>query len=354
MREIELQSKNPAKGCVFCGKELKCKTKEHVLPKWLIKVTGNPRRLAIFGGLAISRKSFAFASLTFPACDQCNNNDQKLENQTKGIFKKLWCREVLSEQECEILLDWMDKVRVGLWLGGLMLSKNPYSIDPHFRISQRIAYSDRLLYIGMTDDPSLRLNTHAIDDPVFMCSPSFGSIYANGLALVSFSAIGIAAKHLGLPYWWQTGTKIVDGKCMQVVTLKQAESLRGGPGWLAYDKAFSIIAQAIYPSELIEDSESLKEMETLGIVPGSRSRVSIVKGVVIEQFAEKALNILPKPTPSREELFQRHIILRLKLRDWIARRLPKASSGEPLYAIHRIGQVFGRKRRQRIRRRRKR
>lgn len=32
------------KFCVFCGKKPKNKTKEHILPKWLIKLTGKPNR----------------------------------------------------------------------------------------------------------------------------------------------------------------------------------------------------------------------------------------------------------------------------------------------------------------------
>lgn len=32
------------KTCIFCGEKCKNKTKEHVLPRWLIKMTGDPNR----------------------------------------------------------------------------------------------------------------------------------------------------------------------------------------------------------------------------------------------------------------------------------------------------------------------
>ena len=32
------------KRCIFCGKVPETKTKEHVIPQWLINMTGDPKR----------------------------------------------------------------------------------------------------------------------------------------------------------------------------------------------------------------------------------------------------------------------------------------------------------------------
>jgi len=37
------------KYCVFCGKPPSDKNKEHVLPHWLIKMTGDPNRVVNLG-----------------------------------------------------------------------------------------------------------------------------------------------------------------------------------------------------------------------------------------------------------------------------------------------------------------
>jgi hypothetical protein len=35
--------------CVFCGEKPKSRNSEHVIPQWLIELTGNPKRIASFG-----------------------------------------------------------------------------------------------------------------------------------------------------------------------------------------------------------------------------------------------------------------------------------------------------------------
>ncbi len=102
---------------------------------------------------------------------------------------------------------------------------------------------------------------------------------------------------------------------MEGYTLRQAEVPSPGPAWPVYDRAFSIIAQAIYPSEQIDDPELLEKLEAMGATPGFQSPITVVKRVVLEKLGEEALNVLPKLTPKKEELFQRHRILGSKLRD---------------------------------------
>ena len=65
-----------AKVCVFCGAKPNGKTKEHVVPRWLIELTGNPKREVFLGfekKPQAKQRRFAFDQFTFPACDACNN-----------------------------------------------------------------------------------------------------------------------------------------------------------------------------------------------------------------------------------------------------------------------------------------
>ncbi|MDD4876793.1 MAG: hypothetical protein PHQ86_06680, partial [Dehalococcoidales bacterium] len=140
------------KVCVFCGERPESKTLEHVIPRWLIEITGDPKRSAHFGfhrsdGGKFSKRIYSFDSFKFPACDECNSYFSSLEGKTKGIVFRLLSEKPLSESELSTLLDWFDKVRIGLWLGYMYLNNNDLGIEPHFYISNRIGLNDRMLLI---------------------------------------------------------------------------------------------------------------------------------------------------------------------------------------------------------------
>ncbi|QJB40178.1 hypothetical protein HF324_20870 [Chitinophaga oryzae] len=45
------------KYCIFCGEQPQSKTKEHIIPKWLIEMTGDPNRLTFFGRYRDNQKN---------------------------------------------------------------------------------------------------------------------------------------------------------------------------------------------------------------------------------------------------------------------------------------------------------
>jgi len=65
------------KFCVFCGQKPENKNKEHVLPKWLIKLTGKPNRQINVGlnfsdfekDTEIKERQYSINSFTLPACE---------------------------------------------------------------------------------------------------------------------------------------------------------------------------------------------------------------------------------------------------------------------------------------------
>src|SRR6516225_4462315 len=137
------------KFCVFCGQRPKDKNKEHVLPRWLIVLTGDPKRIAGFGPDFLNKRAreFAFDELTFPACSKCNADFAALENGAEQVVRKLLAHQAVVPYELTLLLDWLDKVRVGMWLGYLYLDKNMVGIEPKFHIIQRLGLYDRMVGI---------------------------------------------------------------------------------------------------------------------------------------------------------------------------------------------------------------
>ena len=112
------------KFCIFCGLLPVDKNKEHVIPRWLIELTGDPNRMARFGfqigeDESIKFREFRFSKFTFPACTECNSIHSVLETAAGRIVGQILNDEPVSGDNLSTLLDWLDKVRVGLWLGFL-------------------------------------------------------------------------------------------------------------------------------------------------------------------------------------------------------------------------------------------
>lgn len=189
--------------CIFCGGELEGKTLEHVIPKWLIRLTGNPSRMVYFGydkdfeKEQFVRRKFAFDAFKFPSCKRCNREFASLEASAKAIVQKMISQESLSESELSTLLDWFDKVRIGLWLGFLYLDKNQLGISPHFHVQHRIRQHDRMLAIFKADGDTEGLNFAGCDTFAFGQSPSCFSLRISGLCFLNMSYPYLLARRMG-------------------------------------------------------------------------------------------------------------------------------------------------------------
>ena len=150
------------KFCIFCGNEPQNKNKEHVIPQWLIKLTGAKNREAYFGvemsGSEPSIRKYPFSAFSFPSCDNCNAEFSPLENNARKVITKMLNKEAIAAEGISFLLDWMDKVRVGLWLGYNYLDKNMWNVRPHFFIKTRLKKRDRFVIIYDTDSSDSRMN----------------------------------------------------------------------------------------------------------------------------------------------------------------------------------------------------
>jgi hypothetical protein len=198
-----------AKTCIFCGKHPESKNKEHVIPQWLIRMTGDPTRQINLGPdmrhLAQTGESrlltYAFQAFTFPACEACNLIGAKLESKAKAHMEKIFANDYLSAKDIDELLDWFDKVRVGLWLGGLKLDGIEDYVQPGFYINQRIGQRDRSLLIYEMKQPVPDgINMVGTTSPGFQHIPSCFALRVNHLYFYNISFDFLFARRVGFPY----------------------------------------------------------------------------------------------------------------------------------------------------------
>lgn len=192
------------KFCVFRGALPQEKNKEHVLPQWLIKLTGDPNRLASFGinfqNPEYKIRRFAFDSLTFPACTACNSRFAALEAKTEDVMNRLISMEAISANHFTILLDWLDKVRVGLWLGFIYLDKNPWHIKPKFHIEQRLAIFYRMVGMLRLEDAKNGLSFFGPMSTLYAVSPTCMGLRVNNLCFINASGLDLCSRRLGFPH----------------------------------------------------------------------------------------------------------------------------------------------------------
>jgi len=210
------------KFCVFCGQEPINKTDEHIIPQWLIELTGDKSRLVNLGydkSNNFEIRRYSFNSFVFPACSKCNNDYGILEKRAKSIIYKMLTNQKVSAQECSWLLDWFDKVRVGIWLGNYYLDKNWMGINPRFAIGSRIGRYDRFLGIYRTLGLKNHLSFFGTESLSFVYMPSCFNLNINHLSFINVSAFNLFSKELGFPY-----CKSVKIKDDQTMSLRPCES----------------------------------------------------------------------------------------------------------------------------------
>ena len=136
------------------------------------------------------------------------------------VMQRKWSKEFFNMLLCQrrifdIFLSWLDKIRVGLWLGFLYLSKNPFNISPSFYIAKRLSTNDRAVIIYRAHDQRPGLAFHATNVPMFHHMPSCFTLVINDFYFFNVSAEFLFARRLGFPVllkfalsaWWKTPGK---------------------------------------------------------------------------------------------------------------------------------------------------
>ncbi|MEK4327193.1 hypothetical protein MKX70_15325 [Paenibacillus sp. FSL R7-0312] len=175
---------------------------EHIIPQWLLKMTGTPIREAFFGIhlKEIREIKFRFNSFVFPACTICNNDFSKLENEVKPVIEKVLNNQPLMSIEINLMLDWFDKIRIGLWLAFYNLNNNFAEIAPKFFIKDRIGARDRLLVIYKGENITDGINFCGVQFPLFQNLPSCFLLRINNTFFLNISKEFLFAKNIGFPY----------------------------------------------------------------------------------------------------------------------------------------------------------
>jgi hypothetical protein len=188
--------------CIFCGEAPESKTKEHIFPQWLLKMTGFHSKNTSVGTNWATGKEIVFPAknYTFPACDACNNNFASLEGTVKGIIERLSEDADISGGDLEILLDWFDKIRIGAWLGIFYINKSFSNQPPNHYINDRVGIKDRYLSITNTYLPEKTLNWSGANTMTFMTSPTALALRVNNLVFVSASTDFLVSKSVGFPF----------------------------------------------------------------------------------------------------------------------------------------------------------
>jgi len=148
-----------------------------------------------------------------------------LEAEAKGIIEALTRRETISAGRYLTLLDWLDKVRVGLWLTYHVLQGNPTNIQPTFHIDTRLGTKDRWIAVYPVDSEYRGLNAHGVESLLFHRAPSCFGLRVNDLTILNASADFLFAGRCGFPFP-KRRTLLLDGANAGGLLLSEFEVTR--------------------------------------------------------------------------------------------------------------------------------
>jgi hypothetical protein len=315
-----------AKQCVFCGDKPDEKSVEHVIPRWLIELTGNPKRKAHFGyqfkeKLSPKERVFSFDAFKFPSCASCNQKYSDLEAGTKSIIERMLTFDTLSAFHFNTLLNWLDKVRIGLWLGYQYLDKNPAGITPKYYIEKRLGVNDRMVAIFKTDTDIKGLNFVGCDFPSFTYTPSCFSLRINNIWLLNMSYNDLFSRRIGFPYPQETyaitkqleqGTFTWGRNRMMVPLLKNRLNIKGTEIYQPMFRYRNLdpVAKELYETHYVRDNSMVWE-EGIG-------KIFIQDNRTIHEYPSvPSIEYLPKITYNFQELWLKIAIQTLESQQFI-------------------------------------
>jgi len=195
---VSLGQKRLGKVCIFCGNKPVKKNREHVLPRWLTSMTGGGDKILRLQSSTFFRRQ-SLNSFAFPSCSACNEAFGRLEETVKPVVEALLQKLPLAAANFSVLLDWLDKVRIGLWLGWSYVDKRSVRVQPNYYIWRRTQKKDRSVLISMSTSSTPMLQFY-LPGPLFGVQPSSFSLFINGLCFTNLSCEHLVARRLGFPH----------------------------------------------------------------------------------------------------------------------------------------------------------
>jgi hypothetical protein len=190
------------KVCIFCGQPPQDKNKEHIIPKWLMKLTDTENKSMIVGidYNKMQPIQFNFSSFTFPSCTKCNSDFAAIEALVRPTVEKILVDDYVDGVELIRLLDWFDKVRISLWIAIQFLNKGTFNMDPKYFVNTRVGLKDRLLAITNCYDSYKGLRWTGANTLCFVLSPTCLTLKVNNVLFTNCSSDFVLSEQLGFPY----------------------------------------------------------------------------------------------------------------------------------------------------------
>ena len=190
------------KYCIFCGKKPENKNLEHVIPQWLIRMTGRQNK-NIYAPHPDLNADIPFMRFTFPACTKCNTRFSKMEAAVKPVLERVLAGQSISGADASLLMDWFDKVRIGMWLSNMYYDPElKQKTRPHFFIADRVAKSDRMLSIrkiNFKDNEKNGIYCTGTMTNLFKCCPSAFTMVINDYYFFNASNNNLVSSRVGFP-----------------------------------------------------------------------------------------------------------------------------------------------------------
>ena len=190
------------KFCIFCGKKPEDKNLEHVVPQWLIKMTGREKG-DVFSLYPEAKRHIPFLGFKFPACTKCNTKYAHMEALVKPVVEKVLSGQSISGADASLLMDWFDKVRIGLWLVNMYFNPElKQDVVPHFFIDSRVAKTDRMLSIQklqLSNPENKGIYFNGTQTQLFKYCPSAFTMVINDYYFFNASNNNLVSPRLGFP-----------------------------------------------------------------------------------------------------------------------------------------------------------
>lgn len=278
--------------CVFCGKPVgkAARSREHILPMWMLRATGDPNRVIKIESDPVTGADVLRPASTFhfPACKPCNERYGKtLETRAKRAVEALMAGKSLAVGQCYWLLDWLDKVRVGLWLGYNMLHKEEFA--PKFRIDQRIGIKDRVAIVSADpDDRTKGFGLGGMDNQIFRTSQAGMYLKINNLRILSLSFDGFVSRYAGMPF--PKEMLAFSDEPDKLMAVMEKTDYRVWQDWKQFDvPGATVIAQSSFWLENCTDDETFGMYINGTTIPRYRRIPRIRKREDLHQFVRTHL-----------------------------------------------------------------
>lgn len=303
------------KFCIFCGKPPINKNREHLLPSWLLEMTGSSERMGNFGPYlnnnSLMMKRFPFKAFILPSCYDCNHKFGQIEDIVKLIMSNLLNEKPLDSSDFNYLLTWFDKIRIGSALASIYHLKNIYNIQPHYFIMDGAMKSDRLLLIYKSSHEFKCLNVFGVGLSFLMHYPICIGMVINNFGFINISKSFLLHKALGMPF----------PEIDPIYTLEEEIRFLKGPSIFNYpiieynyDKDCTEIYQSILSNDLRRNQVAnafYALSDYTKIFPNKSSLIGNIlytENLKIKQYPKKkSKKWIPKEKPFNFGLFQHFI-----------------------------------------------